>query len=109
MLLIGEISPVSVVKAFEDERKLKSSNNYFWATALFGLRGVYSNPVNGQTSYSSAAMGLQTNSSRASLVDMEPIEIHDQPAREPGALVRLTARPVSETLPTNNAPARARC
>ena len=29
MLLTGEISPVSVIKAFEDERKLKSSNNYF--------------------------------------------------------------------------------
>jgi hypothetical protein len=38
MLLTGEISPVSVVKAFEDERKLKSSNNYFWPTALLAYR-----------------------------------------------------------------------
>jgi hypothetical protein len=65
MLLTGEISPVSVVKAFEDERKLKSSNNYFWPTALFGLSLAAS--TDGQTSNSSTAMVLQTNSSRASL------------------------------------------
>ena len=64
MLLTGEISPVSVVKAFEDERKLKSSNNYFAAYCTFGLSlaaptaivlfGLL-RPVKGQTSNSKAS------------------------------------------------------